>query len=78
METNELPTILIVDDIDENILLIEVAVKKLNVNIIKANSGNEALAKIRNHELALALIDMEMPQMGGQELSMKIHSDVYA
>jgi PAS domain S-box-containing protein len=75
METNELPTILIVDDIDENILLIEVALKKLNVNIIKANSGNEALVKIRNHELALALIDMEMPQMGGQELSMKIHSD---
>ncbi len=75
METNRLPTILVVDDIEANILIIENAIRKLNVNVITATSGMEALEKIKGHDLALALIDMEMPIMGGQELVRLIHAD---
>ncbi|MEI6174667.1 MAG: PAS domain S-box protein [Bacteroidota bacterium] len=74
MEKNNHPTILIVDDIEVNILIIENAVRGLEVNIITATSGKEALEKIRDRDLALALIDMEMPVMGGQELAREINS----
>lgn len=75
MDNNFLPTILIVDDIESNVQLIEIAIKGLNVNIIKAFSGKEALEKTTGRELALALIDMEMPVMGGQELAKRINAD---
>jgi PAS domain S-box-containing protein len=69
------PTILIVDDIESNVQIIDYAVRGLHVNVIKALSGQEALEKIKGRDLALALIDMEMPGMGGQELARLIHSD---
>ncbi len=75
MESKVLPTILIVDDIESNVQIIEHSIRGLNVNIIKAYSGKEALEKISGHDLALALLDMEMPVMGGQELARLIHSD---
>jgi len=75
MEKNNHPTILIVDDIEANILIIKNAVRGLDVNVITATSGKEALEKIRDRDLALALIDMEMPLMGGQELAARINSE---
>jgi CheY-like chemotaxis protein len=64
-DPNTLPTILIVDDIESNVQLIVYAIRGLEVNIITANSGSEALQKTNGRDLALALIDMEMPHMGG-------------
>ncbi|MBE0647300.1 MAG: response regulator [Bacteroidales bacterium] len=72
MKSERKPNILIVDDIQQNIEFIEAIIKPLRVNIIKASSGEEAIAKIRNHELALALIDVQMPGMSGIELATTI------
>jgi len=72
MESLEKPNILIVDDIQQNVEFIEAIIKSLPVTIIKARSGLEALSKIRNHELALALIDVQMPGMSGLELATTI------
>ncbi len=72
MKNERKPNILIVDDIQQNIEFIEAIIKQLQVNIIKASSGKEALTKIRNHELALALIDVQMPGMSGIELATTI------
>ncbi|NQV03410.1 MAG: response regulator [Bacteroidia bacterium] len=72
MENSGKPNILVVDDVEENVTFIEAIIKLLNVNIIKAYSGKDALLKIRDHELALALIDVQMPGMSGIELATTI------
>ncbi len=64
--------VLVVDDVRENLRLIEVVLKKLDLNLIAVQSGSEALLKIRDKEIALALIDIHMPMMDGVELAKKI------
>jgi len=63
------PTILVVDDLEQNVYYLEEVMKPLNVNVIRALSGKEALIKIQGKELALALIDVQMPGMNGLELA---------
>lgn len=59
--------ILIVDDRKENITAIETLLEDLDVDVISATSGNEALSKTLEHNFALALIDVQMPDMDGYE-----------
>ncbi|EMY79798.1 response regulator receiver domain protein [Leptospira weilii serovar Ranarum str. ICFT] len=63
------PKILIVDDKPENLIALEVVLKDLDVELIKALSGNEALKATLHHEFALALLDIQMPEMDGYELA---------
>jgi signal transduction histidine kinase/DNA-binding response OmpR family regulator len=69
------PNILIVDDIKANLFLIKVILKNLDVNLILAESGLEALSKIKDMEIAMALLDIHMPIMSGIELAEKIQND---
>ena len=69
----QLPNLLIVDDYKQNIFLLEILIKKINVNLITASSGSEALEKTEGIELALAIIDVRMPVMNGYELAMKMN-----
>lgn len=69
------PNILIVDDSDSNIAFLEIVFRELNVNIITAESGLQALEKVKKHKISLALIDIIMPNMNGFELAMKINED---
>ena len=59
--------ILIVDDRPENLLSMEAILDGLEVNVIKAFSGNEALGKLLHHDFALILLDVQMPEMDGFE-----------
>lgn len=70
---NNIPNVLIVDDIEENLLYIESVIRNFNINLIRALSGNEALERIKNMELVLAIIDVRMPGMSGYELAEKIN-----
>jgi PAS domain S-box-containing protein len=70
-----LPNILIVDDVEENISLLEEITLRIKVNVIKALSGDEALEKINGIELALAILDIRMPEMNGYELAAKINKE---
>jgi DNA-binding response OmpR family regulator len=63
----EKPKILIVDDRVENIKILEYFLEKFDVEIITAQSGNEALKKTLNTEFALMIIDVNMPDMDGYE-----------
>ena len=65
---SQLPNILIVDDRTENLFLVEYALRNIEARLIKALSGAEAIEKIRDLELALAIIDVQMPGMNGYEL----------
>jgi len=69
------PNVLVVDDLELNVSYLEEVIRPLNVNIITALSGKEALQKIRGIELALALIDVQMPEMDGLELASIINAD---
>lgn len=69
MNENTRPNILIVDDIDENLTFLKILFKQLNVNIIAAISGKESLVKTRDVDLALAIIDVMMPEMNGIQLA---------
>jgi two-component system sensor histidine kinase UhpB len=72
---NQLPSLLIVDDKKENLFLLEAIINHIKVNLIKALSGTEALEKTRGVELALAIIDVRMPEMDGYELAMKLNKE---
>jgi len=63
------PKILIVDDKAENLLVLEAVLKDLDVELIKAESGDQALKEILRHDFALALLDIQMPGMDGFELA---------
>lgn len=69
------PKILIVDDKRENLVALEVVLKDLNVEFVRALSGNEALSQTLKHEFALGIIDVQMPDMDGFETVELIHND---
>ncbi|MCX6236993.1 MAG: response regulator [Bacteroidia bacterium] len=70
-----LPNLLIVDDTEINLTILESIIKKIKVNLIKAESGSEALQKTQGIELALAIIDVRMPGMNGYELALKMNEE---
>ncbi|NVL90811.1 MAG: diguanylate cyclase [Desulfobacterales bacterium] len=67
MNKTEKPNILIVDDRPENLLALEKLLEGPDVSVIKATSGNDALAMTIEHEFALVLLDVQMPEMDGFE-----------
>ena len=62
------PKVLIVDDKPQNLFALEKILQKLDVGVFKAESGNEALGIVLEHEFALAIVDVQMPEMDGYEL----------
>lgn len=66
MKRSEL-NLLIVDDRPENLLALECLLEPLGINIVKAESGNEALACMLEHDFFLVLMDVQMPEMNGFE-----------
>lgn len=71
----QIPNILIVDDTEENLLFLDVIISKLEVNLVKASSGPEALEKTRGMDLVLAILDVWMPEMTGYELAERINTE---
>lgn len=61
------PQLLIVDDKVENLISLETLLEGFDVEFVRALSGNEAIAKVLNHDFALAIIDIQMPGMDGYE-----------
>jgi len=66
---NTKPKILIVDDKPENLVALKTVLKDLDIELVEATSGNDALKATLNHDFALALLDIQMPEMDGYELA---------
>lgn len=61
--------LLLVDDIEDNLLVLEALLAREGLTILKAKSGAEALELLLVHDVALALLDVQMPEMDGFELA---------
>ncbi|MCK9192513.1 MAG: diguanylate cyclase [Nevskia sp.] len=64
-----LPKILIVDDNSANRLSLRRLLAKTQADLIEADSGNAALAACLDHQFALILLDVNMPDMDGFEVA---------
>ncbi|MBN9237442.1 histidine kinase [Mesorhizobium hungaricum] len=60
---------LLVDDLEENLLSLEALLRRENLVLLKARSGDEALELLLRHDVALALVDVQMPGLNGFELA---------
>src|SRR4051795_10616214 len=60
-------SILLVDDRPDKVLAIEAVLEGLDVNIVRAYSGREALRHVLSEEFAVILLDVNMPGMDGFE-----------
>ncbi|CAG8866294.1 hybrid sensor histidine kinase/response regulator [Pseudomonas fluorescens] len=69
MLSNIQAKLLIVDDLPENLLALEALIKREDRIVYKALSADEALSLLLQHEFALAILDVQMPDMNGFELA---------
>jgi len=67
--------ILIVDDKPQNLFALETVLNGVAAKVIKANSGEDALALTLNYDFALAILDVQMPEMDGYELASYLLDD---
>ncbi len=61
--------VLLVDDLPENLLALSALLRSDKIELLQARSGSEALELLLVHPVALALVDVQMPEMDGFELA---------
>jgi len=66
------PALLIVDDVPENLLAVEAALEPLGHRCIRASSGEEALKHLLTDDVAVIVLDVQMPGMDGFETAIAI------
>ena len=59
--------ILLVDDNEDNLVALEAILEPLGENLIKARSGEDALRSLLLHDVAVILLDVQMPELDGFE-----------
>jgi PAS domain S-box-containing protein len=65
-------SVLLVDDDPGNLLALEVLLDGLGLNLVRARTGEEALARLDDQPFALVLLDVVMPGMDGFETARRI------
>ncbi|MBW5422766.1 response regulator [Streptomyces sp. BG9H] len=65
-------SILLVDDMEDNLLALEAVLASLNEPLVRARSGEEAMKALLRGRFALILLDVRMPGMDGFETAANI------
>lgn len=68
-------TVLIVDDLPQNLRLLDAVLSPRGYRLLPAASGDEALRILRDKKLDLVLLDIVMPDMDGYEVCRRIRAD---
>jgi len=68
-------TVLAVDDIPMNLLLISKILSRLNITISTAANGREALESIAKNKPSLVLLDLMMPEIDGYEVLRRLREN---
>ncbi len=66
--------VLIVDDNQANLQLLKRILSKIDVDVLEASSGAEALEIANACEIALFLLDVQMPHLNGYGLANQLHA----
>ncbi len=61
--------VLLVDDRPENLVAMEAVLRRPDRHLLTATSGNDALRLLLRNEVAVALLDVQMPGMDGYEIA---------
>jgi two-component system, sensor histidine kinase and response regulator len=64
--------VLMVDDRPDNLLALEAILQPLELHLVRASSGEEALKHLLNEDFAVILLDVQMPGMDGFETAAHI------
>ncbi|CAK8721989.1 histidine kinase [Candidatus Electrothrix laxa] len=67
--------ILIVDDKEQNLFTLRKVLDDLDVEFVQATYGNDALKATLHNDFALAILDVQMPDMDGYELAELLRCD---
>ena len=74
MNNREISKILLVDDNEFYLSLLKTILKEFGASVYLASSGNKALNLINENNFALAVLDIQMPEMDGFELASRIRN----
>jgi CheY-like chemotaxis protein len=70
--TDERASILLVDDMEDNLIALEAVLGSLNEPLVRARSGEEAMKALLRQRFAVVLLDIRMPGMDGFETAANI------
>ncbi len=68
-------TVLIVDDHADNMITTKAILRNMNLEILEARNGKEAVEVAKAMHPDLILMDVQMPVMGGVEATQRIRKD---
>lgn len=63
------PSIIVVDDVEDNLLTMQSLLVRPGLTVLVANSAGKAMKLLMQNEMALAIVDVHMPQVNGFELA---------
>lgn len=69
------PTVLVVDDLPQNVRLLDAVLSPRGYDVLTAESGQEALDLLKEREIDLVLLDIVMPGLDGYEVCRRIREE---
>ena len=75
MSVSDQGTILVVDDLPQNVRLLEAVLVPRGYTVVAAMSGRDALDRVSSDPVELVLLDIVMPEMDGYEVCRTLRAD---
>jgi adenylate cyclase len=69
------PTVLVVDDVPQNVRLLDAILSPRGYRVLAADSGEDALRKLKENKPDIVLLDIVMPGMDGYQVCQRIREN---